>query len=143
MASVDLGRADLALFSDPGSTRVIIPTLLAMSQRRSRAKAFVTFEGDEYPTAFHGTARSRAFDLTCRFSSEEHATMLALIDLVDEVSPSAGDTRLLLRTHIGLAPGLNPSVAVELTSEVTEAPLGAGNVDVSFSVQVVQFSFAV
>lgn len=143
MASVELGRADLALFSDPGSSRVVIPTLLAMSQRRSRARAFVTFEGDEYPTTFHGTSRSRTFDLTCRYSSTQHDQMLALINLVDEVSPAAGDTRLLLRTHIGLASGLNPSVAVEVTSDITEAPIGAGNIDLTFSVQVVAHTFEV
>lgn len=143
MASVALGRADLALFSEPGTTRVVIPTLYAMAQRRGRARAFVQFEGDDYPTAFHGTSRTRAFDLTCRFASDEHAEMLALLDLVDETAPGSPDPRLLLRTHIGLAAGLNPSVAVELTSEVTESPLGAGVFDVVFSVQVVQHSFEV
>lgn len=137
MASIVLSRADLALFSSPGTTRVVIPTLTSMSQRRSRAKAFVTFEGDEFPTVFHGTTRSREFDWTCFYSYEEHAEMLSLINLVDEIAPAASDTRLLLRSHIGLAAGLNPSVAVELMSEVVEEPLGAGNFNIRFSVRVV------
>lgn len=142
MASVVLGKADIALFADP-TVRVVIPTLMAMTQRRSRARTLVTFAGDQYPTAFHGTSRSRAFDLTCRFGEHQQQTMLALLQLLDETAPSSGDTRLLLRTHVALTAGLNPAVAVELTSDITETPLGAGAFDVLFSVQVVEHTFAV
>lgn len=142
MAVVTLDRADLALFSDPASTRVVIPRLTGMPQRRGRAGTTVRFEGDTDPTAFRGEGRTRTYDLTCRYAPDEHEQMAVLLELIDEVAPAAVDHRLLLRTHVGLVARLDPAVAVEVF-DVNVTPGGAGLFDVQFTAQVVQHTFAV
>ncbi len=143
MAATDHGRAILSLFADP-SIQVSIPHLMAMPSTASRAKSFVRFAGDAYPTAFHGEGREGTFSLSCRYGPDEAADLLALIVLLDETAPNHPDTRLLLRTHIGLAPGLDVSVAVDVEGAVNRTPLpeGVGVVDVSFVVRIVAHSFA-
>lgn len=143
MASVVLGQADIALFADPGPTRVVIPYLTSMPRTRGRDKVFVRYLGDDYPTATRGKGRSGTFALSCRFGVHEHTDLLALLTLLDETAPSAPDSRLLLRTHIGLAAGLDAAVGVEVEGDITETPLGAGAVDVTFTVRIVQHSFEV
>lgn len=144
MSTVDLGRADLALFSDPVATRVVIPALTAIPARRSRAGTLVQFEGDKFPTGFRGTARSWTFDLTCRFTADQHAELLALLTLIDETAPDSPDSRLLLRTHLGLAPGLNSTVAVQVFDVApTPAADGPGVFDVQFTATVVNHTLAV
>jgi hypothetical protein len=140
MVAVDLGRAEVALFSDP-SMRVAIPHLVAMPRRRTTFGTTVLFAGDTYPTPFRGEGRTQTFDLTCRYGRDDHPDMLALLTLLDVTAPGSPDSRLLLRTHIGLVPGLDVAVGV-VVFDVAETPAGAGVVDVTFTATVVEHSFA-
>lgn len=142
MASVQLGRADLGLLSDLAGTRLVIPSLMSMAPSRSRDRTLVRFFGDEFPTGFHGEGRAHVYPLTCRYPRRDHAGVLALRYLLDEIAPAAPDSRLLLRTHAGLAPGLDVAVAVQVEGAVVET-WSASHVDVAFTVQVVQWSQAV
>lgn len=137
MARLDLGRADVALLVDPDGTRVVIPYLAALSAPFGQEKAFVRFAGDRYPTAFHGEGRSASFALTCNFPRKDHAALDAFLTLLRDVAPAAPDSRLLLRTHVGLAPGLNEAVAVEVDGEVTPT-WSAPMVSVSLTLRVVE-----
>ena len=142
MAQVQLGQADIALLSNPGATRVLIPHLVSAPRRRSRVGTTVLFAGDDYPTPFRGTGRAMTLDLTARFGPTEHETMLDLVELLDVVAAEAPDSRLLLRTHYALAAGLDLAVAV-VVFDVVDTPLGAGAFDVSFTATVVEHTFAV
>lgn len=142
MASVQLSRAELSLLSDPAGTRVVIPSLVSMPISRGRDRVAVRFLGDAHPTGFHGEGRDHTYALSCRYARAQHAELLALIELLDEIAPAATDPRLLLRTHWSLAAGLDVAVAVELTGSLSVTP-DAPAVDVSFTVQVVEHTFAV
>lgn len=145
MAAVQLGNAHIGLFGDT-AVQVVIPHLMAMPSTAGRNKAFILFDGDDYPTAFRGQGRSGTFSLSCRYGPDEAADLLALVDLIDVTAPSMPDARLLLRTHIGLAAGLDVAVAVEVEGDLTRTPVpeGApGTVDVSFTVRIVEHTFAV
>lgn len=141
MASVQLGRAELSLWSDPGASRVVIPSLMSMPISRGRDRTAVRFLGDDFPTGFHSEGRDHTYALSCRYPRAMHAELLALVDLLDEVAPAAVDKRLLLRTHWSLAAGLDVAVAVELTGPLSVTP-DAPAVEVSFTVQVVEHTFA-
>jgi hypothetical protein len=143
VALVNLGHADIALFSDP-MVRVQIPYLTAAPRKISRAGTFVTFEGDAYPTAFRGTAREQSFDMAARFGPADQVSLVALIELIDETAPNSADSRLLLRTHVGSTAGIDPVVAVQVF-ELTVTPVadGPGVFDVNFTATVVAFDFAV
>lgn len=142
MAKVDLGRAELALFSNPASTLVVIPSLSALTVTDGRDRVALRYLGDTFPTGHHGEGRDHRYALTCRYPRKNHDGLLALQRLLDEVAPAAADKRLLLRTHVGLAVGLDVAVAVEVDGLVTRA-WAAAVVDVSFTVQVVQHSLEV
>lgn len=141
MASVVLGRAVLALFADP-ATAVVIPSLMAAPYTLGRDRTSVRFAGDEYPTGFRGEGRSRTYTLTCRYPRARYDELLALLHLVDVLAPASPDPRMFLRTHFGLAVGLDVAVAVEPTGPLQVTP-GAAVTDVTFPVEVVQHSFAV
>lgn len=137
MARLDLGRADIALLANPSGTRVVIPSLAALSAPFSQEKAFVRFAGDRYPTAFYGEGRSASFALTCNFPRKLHTELDAFLTLLRDTAPAAADSRLLLRTHVGLAPGLNDAVAVEVDGDVVPS-WTAPMVSVSLTVRVVE-----
>lgn len=151
MSRIVGARADLCLLADT-STRVHIPSLMAMPRRRARAGTLVQFEGDEFPTEFRGTARSGGFDLSCRYPTRDRALHVALVRLIDELAPAAFDSRLLLRTHVEDAHLLpqplqqyvagGAAVAVSVF-ELLETPLQAGAVDVTFTATIVQHTFKV
>lgn len=141
MASVILTRSDLALFSDPGNTRVVIPHLIAAPRTRNREQATVRFEGDEYDTVFRGQGRSRTYDLTCRYGQLEHGEMAQLVELLEDAH-DAPDGRLQLRTHFFDVPGLQPYEVVTV-GQFTEQHLGAKAWDVKFSATTVQHTIAV
>lgn len=142
MTQVVLGRADLALLSDLAGSRVVIPRLTAMPVTRGRERMFVRFVGDEYPTAFRGEGRQSSYALTCRYARKRHAELLALRTFLHTTVPAAMDPRMLLRTHYALVAGLDEAVAVEVDGPVTET-ISAAMVDVTFTVQVVQYTPAV
>ncbi len=140
MARLDRGRADLALLRDPNGTRVVIPSLFAMATPWRQEKVFVRFDGDTFPTAFHGEGQETTFPLGCLYPRARHADLAALLHLLQVLAPASPDPRLLLRTHAGLAPGLNPAVAVEVDGDVTPV-WTAPAVTVQFTVRVVEHSF--
>lgn len=142
MASVTLGRAELSLFADPASTRVVIPSLMAAPYTLGRDRTSVRFMGDEFPTGFHGEGRSHTYTLTSRYPRARHDELLALQHLVDVLAPSSPDPRLFLRTHFALAAGLDVAVAIELTGPMQVLP-GASVTDVTIPVEVVQHTFEV
>lgn len=137
MTAVVLGKADIALWSDPGATRVVIPHLGGAARNLGTSGAVVQFEGDDYPTPFRGTSRSATYDLTCRYGAHEHDQLLALVRLLDEVAPAAPDSRLMLRTHVGQVAGLDPVVAVVVFA-VPPVPARGLVVDLQFQATVVQ-----
>lgn len=140
MARTTQGRADIALLSDPGATKVVIPFLSALSTPFGRDTTFVRFAGDTYPTAWHGEGRSAYFPLTCLFPRARHDQLDALLRLLRDVAPAAPDPRLLLRTHAGLVPGLNAASVVEVDGEVTPN-WSAAMVTVAFTVRVVEYDW--
>ena len=142
VASTDLGKAELALWSDPVGTRIVIPHLVAMPITRLRDRVAVRFLGDQFPTGFHSEGRDHNYALSSIYGRDEHAELLDLTDLLDEIAPAAVDRRLLLRTHWSLAPGLDVAVAVEVTGPLTVTP-DSPAVAVTFTVQVVQHTFVV
>lgn len=142
MASVSLGRADLALLADPGSTKIVIPYLIAMSVPWSQDKTFVRFVGDTHSVAFRGEGQDLTFVLSCMFARKNHDELASFLRLLQVVAPAAPDSRLLLRTHVGLAAGLNDAVAVEVDGPVTPT-WSAPAVTVALTVRVVEYDPAV
>lgn len=142
VASVQLGKAELSLLSDPVGTRVVIGSLMSMPISRGRDRTAVRFLGDQFPTGFHGEGRDHTYALSCRYARAKHDDLLALVNLLDVLAPAAVDKRLLLRTHWSLAAGLDVAVAVEMAGPLSLTP-DAAAVDVTFTVQVVQHTFAV
>lgn len=141
MPSVILANADLALFSDPNGTRVVLPRVKAQARNRSFQQTVVQFEGDSQPTQFRGVARPRSYGMTARFLSAEHSTMNSLLALFESAFDAA-DGRLLLRTNAFLVTGLNPIEAI-VAADVAETPVGGQAWDVSWTAQTVKFSLAV
>lgn len=138
MAGVLLERAELALWSDVAATRLLLPRVQVLTPSRRFEMALVRFEGDTDRTAFRGEGRSRSYQMTARFLEGEHSTLVALLDLFDAAHDDL-DGRLLLRTHVGVVPGLNPVEAV-VVSEVS-APWQRGlAADVSFTAETVTYT---
>lgn len=141
MTAVSLGKADLALLSDAANQRVVIPHLTAASPQRTYAGTTVRFAGDAYPTAFRGEGRTRSWALTARFSRDEHATLLALLDLI-ELAANSADSRLLLRTHYGQVAGLDDATAVVVFDVQPQPQIGI-HVDVTFTAIAVNATLGV
>lgn len=150
MTRLELGRADLALFTDPIGSRVLIPHLVGLVRTRERVGVDVRFEGDEWPTPFDGEGRLGQLDLTCRYGESDLAQRIALEHLVDELAPARFDKRLLLRLHLDsgadLAPELQTFVAAGNALAVrirrlVSTPTGAGNADITATATVVQHRF--
>lgn len=140
MAVVHLAKPDMALFSDPGSTLVQIPHLMAAPRTRHRRKVGVLFEGDNAPTTFRGASgrQHRSYRLTCRYTAAEHQQMWALVDLL-ETAESAPDGRLQLRLQHFLVDGLQPFEVVT-AGDVDEQRVDGRSWDVSFTVTTAQYS---
>ena len=144
MASVLLVKPDIALFADPGPSRVVVPHLVAAPRTRRREKVPVRFEGFDAPVSFRGEARTRSYTLTCRYVHDEHAQMKALIDLL-ESAEDAPDDRLQLRTSFfatSTFAGLD-LYEVVVAGDVTETHLGGRAWDVSFVVNTVDYTLEV
>ena len=138
MASVELGRADIALASDPNS-RVVIPALRTFTRRRTYDQALPHFLGDTDPTLYEGEQRGHSVPLVATYSEATHGEMWDLVALLDLPGVK------LLRTHAFRAPGLDEKSYVAI-SEVQEAPDGAGNSKawtVSFTATRVAYSESV
>lgn len=140
MVALDLGRADVALLADPDGTRVVIPNLVSLSTPWRDDKTFVRFAGDLHDTAWRGEGRTEWFPLSAQFARAKHDRCEALLDLLKHIAPAAPDSRLLLRTHAGLAPGLNAAAAVEVDGDVTPV-WQPSMIVVSFTLRVVEHSF--
>lgn len=140
MASVTLAKPDLALFADPAATRVVVPHLITATRTRRRELALVRFEGDAAPTPFRGAGASKTYEVTCRFGQDEHADMLALLDLLD-LAMVAPDGRLQLRTAWYAAGGDQYEVVV--AGDVSEAPLKGRGWDIRFVATTVAHTLAV
>lgn len=141
MTAVLLGKADLALFTDPVNHRVIIPHLTAATPDRTYAGTTVLFEGDLYGTPFRGPGRAKSWPLTARYKANEQDQLVALIALLDLAADSA-DSRLLLRTHYGQVDGLDEATAVVVFGVQPQPQMGLF-FDVQFTAQAVAFSLAV
>jgi hypothetical protein len=141
VTAVVLGKADLALFSDPAGHRVSIPHLTAVTPTQSYAGTTVLFAGDTYPTPFRGPGRSKTWPLTARYARTEQDQLLALLDLI-ELAAASADSRLLLRTHYGQVAGLDDATAVVIFDVQPQPQIGL-YVDVQFTAQAVQFTLEV
>lgn len=138
---MELGRADIALWSNVAGTRLVIPALQVLTPSRRYEQTLVRFEGDVDRTAFRGEGRSRSYQLTARYTQAEHEDLAALLALFDAAHDDV-DGRLALRTHVGSAAGLNPLEAV-VVSDVS-APWSRGLAsDVSFVAETVAYTLAV
>lgn len=141
MTSVVLGNAELALISDLANQRVTIPHLTAITPGPTYAGTTVLFAGDVYDTPFRGLSKSKQWPLTARYRKDEHAQMVALLDLID-LAASSPDSRLLLRTHYGLVAGIDEALAVVIFA-VQPVPQMGQYFDVSFTAKAVNWSPAV
>lgn len=135
MAGVVLTNADMALFSDPDGTRVVIPHLGSQTPSRGRDGAHQRFEGYEYPHAFRGEGRSATHDLVARYGRDEHDQLVDLLDLFD-VAHTVPDGRLVLRTHAGVVEGLDPYQVVTVWADQRK-PIGGRAWELSFTATVV------
>lgn len=135
MASVLLAKPDLSLFADP-ETRVVLPHLIAAPRTRTTEKALVRFEGYQVPHAFRGEGRSRTYDLTCRYGSDEHEQLGDLLELLT-TADDAPDGRLALRTNFWTAPGLDLYEIIAITGDVQERQAGSAAWDIVFPVETV------
>jgi hypothetical protein len=140
MAGVLLERADIALWSDVETTRIVIDRLRVLVPTKRYEMALVRFEGDSAPTAFRGEGQSRSYQMTAMFLRDEHAEMAALVALFDAAYESP-DGLLMLRTHMGSVPDLNPVEAV-VVSEVSTAWAASGVGEVSFTAEAVQHTLS-
>lgn len=141
MATVHLQKPDLALFSDPVNTRVIVPHMIAAPRTRRWEQASVRFEGDTAPTVFRGEGVGRSYGIVCRYSHVEHDDMAALLRLL-ESAHTAPDGRIQLRTNFFDAGGLDRYEVVTV-ADVTETHVKARAWDVSFTATTVQHTLAV
>lgn len=140
MASVVLGAADLALFSNL-SNRVKIPVLMSSQPSVKYEATTVRFVGDTSPTPFRGEGTDRTWNLTARYGVDSQADMVKLLDLI-ELANNSADQRLFLRTHIAQVAGLDTATAV-VVHNVDPLPQFGRYYDVSFTAVAVQFSLAV
>lgn len=141
MAVVDLGRAFIGLLSGQAGSQVQIPRLQSQSISSSQDRAFVRFAGDKFPTAFQGEGREMTFALTCLYPRDEHAELAELLLLLEHIAPDSPDPRLILRTHAGLASGLNHSLAVVIDGPIAQS-WAYEAVTVTFTARVVQYELA-
>lgn len=134
MTGVALTRADIALFSDPASTLLVIPRLQVMQRTRQPEQTLVRFEGDVSPTLFRGEGLEVSYPLTARYLEDEHADAYALLALFETAHLDAADGRLQLRAHAGAVGGLNPFEVIAV-SDITEGAGAAGDGvwDISFT----------
>ncbi len=116
VAAVDLGHADLSLFTDPINTRVEIPFLTAFTPQVQPSVALVRFEGNTYPTAFRGEGVSRTMSLSMIYPFGYHAEAREMLELLTFAHGEAADGRLQLRTNAGRVSGLDPLEIVIVTS---------------------------
>jgi hypothetical protein len=142
MAGIVLDFPDIALFSDPVNTRVVLPRMSGQVRHRAFESTMVRFEGDTAPTPFSGEGRTVTYDLKIRFRGDElgheHDVLLDLLDLF-EAAHAAPDPRLLLRTNAGRVDGLNP-IEVVIVSDVHETPVSGRVWDVTFVATAVEYS---
>lgn len=137
MAGVVLRNPDLALLSDPVARRVVVPHVTAAPWEQQWTGALVTFEGDSLPTAFRGTSGTRSWQLTCTYAAAEQGQVTDLLALLRDAADDP-DGRLLLRTHIGAAGGLDDTTAV-VVQGVTVTPLAGRVTTVTFTAHAVQW----
>lgn len=142
MTALVLLRADIALWSDPVASRVILDRLQVLQPPETFEQVFVRFEGDERSTGWRGEGTDATFQMTARFISGEHQAAADLLALFRTAHRTDPDGRLLLRTHVGEVAGLNHMEAV-LVPTFTPAPARAGVTDISFTAQAVNFTLAV
>ena len=141
MATPVLANADIALFTDPAGTRVVLPRVKSQTDGRPKEQTIVRFEGHALETQFRGEGQPRSYQLTVRFLAAEHATMGALLALFD-TAHAASDGRLLLRLNAFNVADLNPIEAITVENP-TRSPVGGQAWDVSFVAHAVEFSLAV
>lgn len=139
--SVPLERADIALLSDIEATRIQLPRLRAAAPTNTREGVRTRFSGDTLPTPFRGEGRDRTIPLVARFLASEQQTMVDVIALFD-MAHDAVDGRLLLRTHLGLVAGFDPTLAVVVFDD-SVAPVDYGSWDLSFTAMAVEWSVEV
>lgn len=139
MATVTLTRADIALLSDLGGSRLTLNSLQVLVPSESVEQVFVRFEGDRRATGWRGEGETLEYQMTARFVRGEHADAATLIEMFRTAHRDDSDGRLLLRLHVGEVGGLNDVEAVMVPS--WSAPWQRGGVvDVSFTARAVDWS---
>lgn len=131
MAAVTLTENDIALFSDPEGTRVVIPHLTGKGPQLQAASRLEHFDGFDFPVEYRGEARSDQVTVECRWTPAQHEDLVAFLDLW-ETSTTAADSRFQLRTRIGSVAGLNPLEVVSIP-QLSHPFQAAGFVTVSFT----------
>lgn len=137
VAGVQLPKADLGLLSDLEGWRATIPALIAATPAVDFASTLVTFEGDRYPTALFGTSESDTWQIVGRYGPPDAVELQAALDLFRHAAQQP-DPRLLLRTHYGLADGLDEAVPV-VVQGYRPNPGRGRYVDLTFTAVRVEF----
>lgn len=134
---VELARADMALLSNPGPTRVVIPRMQVLTPETTFGETVVRFDGFRRGQSFRDDGVDDTWQCTARYMADEHALMAALISLFKArfVDP---DGRILFRTHMGEIGDLNDVEAV-VVSKVSTSWQGGQIADVSFQAQAVDW----
>lgn len=110
MTAVTLANAMLNLRADP-SQRVLLPFLTAATPVLAREGTEVLFVGNVWPSPFTGPGRSQSITCQVRYPPAQNELLLACLDLLERAHDQA-DPRLILRTHVGIIPGLSPALTV-------------------------------
>lgn len=139
MSSIVLTHADIALWSDPVGSRVVLDVLQVLNQADEYESVGQRFEGDGDATAFRGAGQSRTFQMTARFVAGQHDDAARLLALFRTAHRDDPDGRLQLRSHLGDVEGLDDLEAVRV-SGVTRTWGRAGLLDVSWTATTVLFS---
>lgn len=106
MTDLLLTDSDIALFSDPIDSRVIIPHLTVADPTDVDDSVLVHLEGLERPVAYTGSHTDLTVSCIARFPERHHDRLVDLIDLFRQAR-SADDRRLQLRTNAGQVAGLD------------------------------------
>lgn len=137
MAEIVLQRADMALISDL-TRRVRIPTLIVMTPKRVKERAFVRFMGDTKRTGFRGEGEALTMSCTAHYAPGQHQD-LADLQALFQAADDDPDGRILLRSHLATAGDLNLLEAVLIT-DTQETWAGAGFVDFPFTAEAVAWT---
>lgn len=139
--SLTLQTGDIALWSDPIGTRVLIPHLVRADPTESDDSTLVHLEGLELPVAYTGTHTDTTVQCLARWTEYEHDLLLAFVDLL-RTARAADDRRLLLRTNGGAVGGFD-ELHVGVVRSIPRTRATGRAYDIPFVLEAVHYDLEV